>query len=123
MCKFKGCETISFAVLVLFKVACMWARIPKFFRSFYFIFTSLFLVWMVFFDSNDFITQYQMSKNLSDLEAQKSFYLGKIDSVEQDRKELLSNSELLEKYAREKYMMKKPGEDLFIIVKKEPIKQ
>lgn len=97
----------------------MLARIPKFFRSFYFIFTSLFLVWMVFFDSNDFITQYQMSKNLSDLEAQKDFYLGKIDSVQQDREELLSNSELLEKYAREKYMMKKPNEDLFIIVQKE----
>ena len=97
----------------------MLARIPKFFRSFYFIFTSLFLVWMFFFDSNDFITQYQMSKNLSDLEAQKEFYLGKIDSVQQDREELLSNSELLEKYAREKYMMKKPTEDLFIIVKRE----
>ena len=97
----------------------MLARIPKFFRSFYFIFTSLFLVWMVFFDSNDFVTQYQMSKNLSDLEAQKEFYLGKIDSVQQDREELLSNIELLEKYAREEYMMKKPNEDLFIIVKKE----
>lgn len=97
----------------------MMARIPKFFRSFYFIFTSLFLVWMVFFDSNDFVTQYQMSKNLSDLEAQKEFYLGKIDSVQQDREELLSNIELLEKYAREEYMMKKPSEDLFIIVKKE----
>ena len=97
----------------------MLARIPKFFRSFYFIFTSLFLVWMFFFDSNDFITQYQMSKNLNDLEAQKEFYLGKIDSVQQDREELLSNSELLEKYAREKYMMKKPTEDLFIIVKRE----
>jgi hypothetical protein len=97
----------------------MFARIPKFFRSFYFIFTSLFLVWMFFFDSNDFITQYQMSKNLSDLEAQKDFYLGKIDSVQQDRQELLSNTELLEKYAREKYMMKKPSEDLFIIVKRD----
>jgi cell division protein DivIC len=97
----------------------MLARIPKFFRSFYFIFTSLFLVWMFFFDSNDFVTQYQMSKNLSDLEAQKEFYLGKIDSVQKDREELLSNSELLEKYAREKYMMKKPTEDLFIIVKRD----
>lgn len=97
----------------------MLARIPKFFRSFYFIFTSLFLVWMFFFDSNDFITQYQMSKSLGDLEAQKEFYLGKIDSVKKDREELLSNSELLEKYAREKYMMKKPGEDLFILVKRD----
>lgn len=97
----------------------MLARVPKYFRSFYFLFTTLFLVWMFFFDSNDFISQYQMSKSLRDLEAQKEFYLGKIDSVKQDREELLSNSELLEKYAREKYMMKKPTEDLFIIVKRE----
>ena len=94
-------------------------RVPKFFRSFYFLFTIAFLVWMIFFDSNDFITQYQMSKKLSDLEDDKEYYLQKIDSVKQDRRELLSNAELLEKYAREKYLMKKPGEDLFIIMKKE----
>ncbi len=74
---------------------------------------------MIFFDSNDFITQYQLSKKLSDLENDKEYYLQKIDSVKQDREELLSNAELLEKYAREKYLMKKPGEDLFIIMKKE----
>ncbi len=95
------------------------ARIPKFFRSFYFLFSVLFLVWMIFFDSNDFITQYQMSKNLSELEARKEFYLGKIDSVQEDRQELLTNLESLEKYAREKYQMKKPTEDIFIIMKKE----
>lgn len=74
---------------------------------------------MIFFDSNDFITQYQMSKNLSELEARKEFYLGKIDSVQEDRQELLTNLESLEKYAREKYQMKKPTEDIFIIMKKE----
>ena len=74
---------------------------------------------MVFFDSNDFVTQYQMSKKLSDLEEEKEYYLQKIDSVKNDREELLSNAELLEKYAREKYLMKKPNEDLFIIMKKE----
>lgn len=94
-------------------------RVPKFFRSFYFLFTIVFIVWMVFFDSNDFVTQYQMSKKLSDLEEEKEYYLQKIDSVKHDRAELLSNAELLEKYAREKYLMKKPGEDLFIIMKKE----
>lgn len=94
-------------------------RIPKLFRSFYFITTFLFLIWMLFFDSNDFITQYQMSKKLSDLEEQKQHYLEKMEEVKQDRKELMGNSELLEKFAREKYLMKRPNEDLFIIVPKE----
>jgi cell division protein FtsB len=97
----------------------MLGKIPKFFRSFYFLFSSLFMVWMFFFDSNDFITQYQMSKKLSELEDEKEHYQQRIAEVQKDREELLSNTELLEKYAREKYQMKKPTEDLFIIMKKE----
>ena len=77
------------------------------------------MVWMFFFDSNDFITQYQMSKKLSELEDEKEHYQQRIAEVQKDREELLSNTELLEKYAREKYQMKKPTEDLFIIMKKE----
>ncbi|MEJ8757997.1 septum formation initiator family protein [Pontibacter sp. H259] len=97
----------------------MLKRIPKFFRSFYFITTALFVVWMFFFDSNDFITQYQMSKQLSDLEDVKEGYVEKMEEVEKDRKALMGNSDLLEKYAREKYLMKRPKEDVFIIVPKE----
>ncbi|NDK56178.1 FtsB family cell division protein [Pontibacter fetidus] len=94
-------------------------RIPKFFRSFYFITTALFVVWMLFFDSNDFVTQYQMSKQLSDLEDVREDYVHKMEEVEKDRKALMGNADLLEKYAREKYLMKRPNEDVFIIVPKE----
>ncbi len=97
----------------------MYKRIPKLFRNFYFVTTVLFLAWMIFFDSNDFITQYQMSKKLSDLENDKQYYLDKIEEVQKDRKELMSNTELLEKFAREKYLMKRPNEDVFIVVPKE----
>jgi cell division protein DivIC len=97
----------------------MLKRIPKFFRSFYFITTLLFVAWMLFFDSNDFVTQYQMSKKLDDLEEEKEYYLEKIAEVQKDRKELMSNTELLEKFAREKYLMKRPNEEVFIIVPKE----
>jgi cell division protein FtsB len=60
-----------------------------------------------------------MSKKLSELEDEKEHYQQRITEVQKDREELLSNTELLEKYAREKYQMKKPTEDLFIIMKKE----
>jgi cell division protein FtsB len=96
----------------------MLKRIPKFFRSFYFITSLLFLVWMLFFDSNDFVTQYQMSKQLRILEQDKEHYLEKMAEVQQDREELMGNPELLEKFAREKYLMKRPGEEVFIIVPK-----
>jgi cell division protein DivIC len=97
----------------------MLKRIPKVFRNFYFIVSTLFLVWMLFFDSNDFVTQFKMRRELSDKEETKQHYLDKIAEVQKDRKELLSEPELLEKFAREKYLMKRPNEDVFIIVPKE----
>ncbi len=93
-------------------------RIPKYFRNYYFITTAMFLVWMLFFDSNDFVTQFQMSRQLSEKLEDKQYYLDKIEEVQKDRKELLSNPELLEKFAREKYLMKRPNEEVFIIVPK-----
>ena len=71
---------------------------------------------MLFFDSNDLFLQFQRSKKLNQLHAKKEFYAAKIQEVEADRKELLSDQELLEKYAREKYLMRKPTEDLYIVV-------
>ncbi|GJM27890.1 MAG: hypothetical protein DHS20C17_05250 [Cyclobacteriaceae bacterium] len=73
---------------------------------------------MLFFDSNDLFLQFQRSKKLNQLEAKKAFYTTKIQEVEMDRKELLSDQDLLEKYAREKYLMRKPSEDLYIVVEK-----
>jgi cell division protein DivIC len=96
----------------------MLERIPKIFRSFYFLVTAAFLVWMFFFDENDFIRQYQMSKKLSDLEEEKDYYLSKIAEVQKDRHELMSNADLLEKFAREKYLMKRPTEEVFIVIPK-----
>ncbi|GAB2529724.1 FtsB family cell division protein [Rufibacter soli] len=97
----------------------MLARVPKFFRSFYFLTTLAFLVWMSFFDSNDFLTQFQTSRKLSILEEERDYYVEKIAEVQKDRRELMSNPQLLEKFAREKYLMKKPTEDLYLIVVKE----
>ena len=94
----------------------MLKRVPRYFKNFYFVTTLLFLMWMLFFDSNDFITQYRMSKQLRSLEQDKEHYLEKMAEVQQDREELMGNPELLEKFAREKYLMKRPGEDVFIIV-------
>ena len=71
---------------------------------------------MLFFDANDFISQYRLKSKLKNLKDQKQYYLKKIEEVKKDREELLNNPELLEKFAREKYLMKKKGEDVFVIV-------
>ena len=78
-----------------------------------------FLVWMLFLDSNNLITRYQMSAKQRSLEREKEYYIEKIKEVDLDRAELMGTSELLEKFAREKYLMKKESEDIFIISPKE----
>jgi cell division protein FtsB len=77
----------------------------------------VFLVWMVFFDSNDLISQYKYKRKLRQLEENKNFYLEQIELVKQDKEELFTNLEKLEKFAREKYKMKKDDEDLYIVLK------
>lgn len=94
-------------------------RLPRFTKNFYFIFGFSFLIWMLFIDTNDVFTQMKLRNKLHNLEDEKAYYLEKIDEVREEREELLSNDELLEKFAREKYLMKKESEDLFIVVEEE----
>lgn len=95
----------------------MFKKLPKVTRNFYFIFGMLFLSWMIFLDSNDLYTQYKLSGQLNTLKNEKEFYQQKIEEVKQEREQLLTDSEALEKFAREKYLMKKESEDLYVIVK------
>jgi cell division protein DivIC len=93
----------------------MLKKLPPAFRNFYFVTGLCFFVWMLFLDSNDLISRFKMSNKVRSLESEKEFYQEKIAEVEKDRKELMTNKELLEKFAREKYLMKKATEDIFII--------
>jgi len=90
--------------------------IPEKFRNFYVVCTIVFLAWLVFFDTNDLVSQFQLSAKQSELESTKAFYESKIEEVKEDREGLLRNDLLLEKIAREKYFMKKDNEDVFIVV-------
>lgn len=77
--------------------------------------TAFFVVWMLFFDKNDFITQIKLKSQLYDMRSQRDFYKEQTIVVEQERKELLEDNALLEKFAREKYWMKKESEDIYIV--------
>ena len=85
-------------------------------RSFYFLTGAAFLVWMLVFDANDLGKQYDMYRKWQDLRDEKQYYLDNIEVVKKDRAELMSSPALLEKFAREKYLMKRPGEDVFVLV-------
>jgi cell division protein FtsB len=69
------------------------------------------------FDKNDLFSQYQYRQQLSKLKHERDFYQKETAKVNKDLDELTSNKEKLEKFAREKYLMKKQNEDVFVIVK------
>ena len=94
----------------------MFKKLPKAFRNFYIVTGSIFLIWMLIFDTNDFLSRYKLSSKLGSLESEKEYYAEKIKEVEKDRQELMGTRELLEKFAREKYLMKKSTEDIFVVV-------
>lgn len=87
-------------------------------RNFYVVTATLFLVWLAFFDSNDLVSRFRLSSKIHSLEREKAYYIEKIAEVQNDRAELMTNEVLLEKFAREKYLMKRKTEDIFIIEEK-----
>ena len=76
----------------------------------------IFVVWVAFFDRNNFINQIQLHKKLSQLREDVKYYKGEITKDRQDYYDLTSSNKNIEKFAREKYYMKKANEDIFIFV-------
>ncbi|MGK9120336.1 septum formation initiator family protein [Olivibacter jilunii] len=89
-------------------------------RNKYIIATIAFIVWMLFFDRNDITSQYKYQSQLKNLKDEKEFYIRETAIVKKDLEELTSNLTRLQKFAREKYLMKKDNEDIFIIENSKP---
>ena len=90
--------------------------VPAPLRNKYFLVLALFFAWMIFLDRHDVIPQWRLQRTVNKLESDKTFYLDKIEGAEQERLDLDINDE---KFARERYYMKKSDEDVFIIEEKE----
>jgi cell division protein FtsB len=84
----------------------------------YIITCVLLIGWVLFFDKNDLRTLMKMKKEVSQLEEEKNYYTREIAKIAFELSELTTNMPALEKFAREKYLMKKDNEDLFVIVTK-----
>jgi cell division protein DivIC len=91
-------------------------RIPSWLKNKYLLTALLFGVWLVFFDDRDIITtHFKHRKELHQLQESRSYYAGQIQLTQKELDQLDTDPALEEKYAREKYRMKKDNEDLFII--------
>lgn len=90
-------------------------HIPAWVRNKYFIATALFAVIMLFLDKNDLFTRLDRDRQLRELEQSKEYYLQQIAAEQAELDKLRTNPATLEKYAREKYLMKRDNEDLFLV--------
>lgn len=71
---------------------------------------------MLFFDSNNVFYRFSIASEVSELEESRDIYKKQIAELNRQRTELFGNQINLEKFAREKYMMKKDNEDLFVVI-------
>lgn len=101
------------------KLMDLFKQMPWYIKNIYFALFAFFILWMLFFDTNNIFYQFKLSKKVKDLEDQKEYYKEEIKEVEVLKDELFSTDEKKEKFAREKYYMKKDNEDVFIIVEEE----
>jgi cell division protein FtsB len=92
-------------------------RILPHLKDKYVLATLIFLVWLTFFDRNDFFVQHEYSSKLNQLETEKQYYIDEIQKNRTALTSLMGNKKNLEKFAREKYLMKKDNEDIFLIVR------
>lgn len=97
-------------------------RLIQLFRNKYFLAIIAFGIWMLFFDKNDMLTQFEYRTEVKKLQEEKYFYVKETASVKKDLSELDSDLNTAEKFAREKYFMKKDNEDVFVVVKSEKTK-
>jgi len=92
-------------------------RIPGFFKNKYVYATLIFFVWLAFFDNNSLVNQHRLSSSLKEMEREMEFYRQEIEKNKTASHQLMTDKEVLERFAREKYLMKKDDEDLFLIIK------
>lgn len=96
-------------------------RFDTYYRGFvkkkYLLTTIAFTLFMVFIDTNNLIKRFETFKQRNKLRNDIEYFKQRIATDSRNLLELKTNPEVLEKFAREQYFMKKDGEDIFIIVK------
>jgi len=80
----------------------------------YFIVSLGFLVWMLFFDQRDFFQQRERATELKKVEDAKKYYQKSIEYTQKQLNNIQNNKAAIEKYARERYLLRREGEELYL---------
>ena len=81
----------------------------------YFIVGAAFFVWMVFFDQNSYMLHNALDNDIEELKEERAFFKGEIEEEGGKLEEMTKNPDEYERLAREKYLMKRENEDIFVI--------
>ena len=93
----------------------IWKKVLPWVRNKYILTSMVFLLWLFLFDRSNWFDMIGEFRAIHNLENEKEYYQQKIETDTKKLKELKTNDENLEKFAREQYLMKKPNEDVFIV--------
>ena len=91
------------------------SNIPPFLATKFFLTAVVFAFWMLFFDRNDFFVQSEKRNDLHELQVSKAYFTKQIEEERKFSDALKNNLAAIEKFAREKYLMKRDDEDLYLI--------
>jgi cell division protein FtsB len=84
----------------------------------YFVVGLAFAVFVFFFDSFNIVERVKLSRQLRQSREELSYYNTEIVEIKRQLDELLVNDATAEKFARERYLMKRENEDVFVILEK-----
>lgn len=91
-------------------------KIFRIFTNKYLLVFLAFLVWILFFDSNNLISRYRVKQDLRNLQRQKRYYEQEISTNQQLRDRLTNDLNSIEAFGREQYLMKRDNEDIYLII-------
>ncbi len=99
-------------------VRTVFIRLIPILKNKYVITLFVFTIWITFFDSNNLLNRWYYMRKLNQLEKQKEYYLQEIEKNQMEREALFGNRDKIERFARERYLMKRDDEEIFIFIKK-----
>ncbi len=80
----------------------------------YFLVSVGFVIWMLFFDQRDYFQQRERAAELNKVENAKKYYNDEIEATKKQLNNLQNNPTAIEKYARERYLLKREGEEVYL---------
>ncbi|MEO9661704.1 FtsB family cell division protein [Maribacter dokdonensis] len=93
----------------------------KIMTNMYVLVLTVFVVWMLFFDTNSLLIHLELRKEIKKLEKTQEFLK---EEIAKDKKiiEKLSDEDELERFAREEYYLKKKNEEIYLIEYEDSLK-